>query len=171
MSRKDTRDQIDEALSSLGVYEIPEVDIVSLTFNPPRFPHTSVGTLRYSEGSEGLRLVVEVEQGVVSLARSLVPPSIPLRPQRYPPHITVVRRETLVRPDAWGRYDGEDLEFTYDSRVVQGDRYYWLRAWSDRLVEIRRELGLVALWELCRPPDNEDCFHITVGNLKHLGGR
>lgn len=167
MSRDDTRAEIDDTLDLLGV-RAPEVDLVSLTFSPPNYPHTSTGTLRYSQGSEGPKLIVEVDKGIVDYARATVPPSVPLQPQRYDPHITVVRRETLVRPEHWAKYDGEPLEFTYDSRVVEGDIYYWLRAWSDRLVEIRMELGLKPLWELCRPPDNEDCFHITLGNLKHL---
>lgn len=130
------------------------------------FPHTSTGILHYSDGSEGPRLVVEVDPGIVDFARSLVPPSVKLNRQRYDPHITVVRKEDIPNLAEWGRYDGESLLFRYDSRVQAGHTYWWLRAWSDELVEVRRSLGLPDLSWGCRPPDNEDCFHITIGNTK-----
>lgn len=128
----------------------------------PRLPLTSTGTLRFEPG----KLYVEVCPGIVDLTRALIPPVVSLNKQRYAPHISVIRKEALEGP--WGvPYDGETLEFSYDPRVVPGGTYWWLRAWSDRLVEVRQELGLIPLDWYCRPPDNEDCFHITVGNLKH----
>lgn len=131
---------------------------------------TSFGTLHYSnDPAHGPKVHVEVDPEIVRYARALVPKTVKLNPQRWAPHITVVRKEPVVDLSAWGKYDGHPVEFTYDPRVVPGAVYYWLRAWSTRLTEIRVELGLEPLAWACRPPDGEDCFHITLGNTKVLG--
>lgn len=121
----------------------------------------SKGVLR----QEGDKLYVEVDKEIVSLTRSLLPASIRgrLNKQKYPPHISISRREGIssVVPEV-------DIVFEYDSEPVIGEIYSWLRVFSPQLSELRVSLGLSPSSELSRPPDGEECFHITIGNRKAL---
>lgn len=84
--------------------------------------------------------------------------------QKYSPHISVVRESFPIKDIS--QFSGEIVMFTYDFDIVCGDVYFWLNAESARLRELRLELGLSELDWYNRPPDNKDCFHITIGNLK-----
>lgn len=134
--------------------------------------YKSSGKLRYShhEGAVGFKLILEVDPGIASLYRALIPKHVGLNHTRYDPHISVVRREQTVNMDYWGKYEGEEVEFEYDTEVHHGKVYWWLNAFSTRLEEIRVELGLPISSEYTRPPDGyEKVFHITLGNTKFLG--
>lgn len=134
--------------------------------------HTSTGILRYSRLEDGgYKLIVEVDPGIVQVARALVPRAVRLNTQRYAPHISVVRQEVppAERESFWGLYEGHSIEFEYSPLVHDDTRYYWLLAYCPRLHALRIELGLPYSTELTRPPDESvDCFHITVGNCKRL---
>jgi hypothetical protein len=124
------------------------------------------GTLRYALDPLP-HAWLEVDPGIVKLARALIPRAQLPDPQRYAPHITVIRNEILPPAHAdLGVPDGLNFEFTYDSRLREGDVYWWLRVWSPALTQLRLDLGLRPSSEYSRPPDGEDCFHITVGNKK-----
>lgn len=115
---------------------------------------------------ETVQIHVLVDRPIVDYARALLPSKI--NQTRHAPHITLVRQEKVAR-ERWltaGRWHGQEVPFTYDSRVVPGEVYWWLRVWSDELWDIRRALGLHELSWACRPPDGEECFHITIGNTK-----
>jgi hypothetical protein len=126
----------------------------------------STGVLRYSRPEDRFKLVVEIDQAIALFYRALVPRSVRLNPTRYAPHITVVRDEIPPNLEAWGKYEGHDLRFEYEPLVQRGEVYYWLNVFSDRLRSIRQELGLPPTSHLTRPPDDADCFHSTIGNLK-----
>lgn len=128
----------------------------------------SVGLLRYSVNQGKYSLVVDVDSGIVNLARALIPSYIKLNRQKYSPHITVVRNEIPPNLDKWGLYDGKEIEFEYSSFVKSGLIYWWLNAYCDELRKIRVEQGLPPTSELTRPPDDADCFHITIGNTKGI---
>jgi hypothetical protein len=113
----------------------------------------------------------------VALTRALFPPALraQVRPQKYAPHITLVREEPLPRfaldplPGSLALWlcDGKAVRFFYDPSPVVGDTYVWLRVFSLGLRWYRRErLGLPPTSPLTRPPNGEDCFHITLGNRK-----
>jgi len=126
----------------------------------------STGTLIVTP--EERKLHVEVDPAIVSFARALIPLSVKLNKTRFAPHITLVRQEEIA-PDKWVTatlLHRKPVQFRYDPRVVPGEVYWWLRAWSDDLIHVRRSLGLPDLAWACRPPDGEDCFHVTIGNLK-----
>lgn len=128
----------------------------------------SEGTLLVTSSERKIHLRVDPE--IVSFARSLVPPSVKLNRTRFDPHVSLVRGEA-VAPEKWAAAELlhlKQVRFRYDPRVVPGDVYWWLRVWSDDLLEVRRSLGLPDLSWATRPPDHEDCFHITIGNLKAL---
>jgi len=130
--------------------------------------YISTGILRYSYGHQGPKLILEVDDEIARSARSLLPRAILVQPPRYPAHITVVRNEQIPadRIANWGIYNNNHLDFSYSIDTIIGDIYYWKYAWCDRLVQIRRELGLPDSTEYTRPPDNKQCFHITIGNCK-----
>ncbi len=124
----------------------------------------STGTLRASVENGVYRLALDVDPGIVELARALVPRYIRLQRQKFAPHISVVR-ETQPVPGLLA-YDGREVGFTYCPEVVPGEVYYWLRAESQALRAIRVALGLPEMAWYTYPPDLEDVFHCTIGNLK-----
>jgi hypothetical protein len=129
--------------------------------------YEATGILRYGSAEYGHKLTVEVEQDLADYYRRLIPKAKGVIRQRYGAHVSVVRKETPVNLDAWGKYEGESIDFVYDSEVKSGKVYYWLNCFSTRLEEIRIELGLPVSSEYTRPPDSwVKCFHMTLGNTK-----
>jgi hypothetical protein len=131
--------------------------------------YNAIGKLDYKIVEVGYRLVVEVDQDIADFYRSLIPKSRCVNRQRYGAHISVVRHETPVNLDVWGKYQGEMVEFTYDSEIKWGTVYYWLNCFSKKLEEVRTELGLPVSSQYTRPPGSwVKCFHMTVGNNKDV---
>jgi len=56
--------------------------------------------------------------------------------------------------------------FFYSPNIQTDNVYFWLNVYSPLLTYIRKDLGLPETSELSRPPSGEECFHITIGNLK-----
>lgn len=79
-----------------------------------------------------------------------------LAPPPYNSHITIVNGGAEEPPDKtyWGKYDGEEVEFSYGSDVYSDAGYYWVRVECERLHRIREELGL------SRTPHWP--FHLTI---------
>lgn len=123
----------------------------------------SSGVLRASFDEGLTRIALDVDPGIVDVARALVPRYIPLARQRFAPHISVVRESAHV--PGWQACDGREVPFLYCPEVVPGEVYYWLRAESPELRKLRASLGLPQMDWYTYPPDLEDCFHITVGNV------
>jgi len=131
--------------------------------------HKSTGILRYSQGNSWFKLIVEVDPGISDFYKSLIPKSYSLSPQKYAPHISVVRHEIPPIMDLWGKYDDLPIDFYYDGIIHRGTVYWWLNAFSVHLEEIRVELGLPISSHYTRPPDSFlKVFHITLGNSKNL---
>lgn len=131
--------------------------------------YKSEGMLRYY--SPPYKLIVEVDQEIGRLYRSLIPKYMSVNLPMYPTHITVVRseKETPVILEPWGRYDGEKIEYYYDPEVKIGTVYYWLNVFCRRLEEIRAELGMSVDSIYTKPPEGFlKCFHITIGNSKNV---
>jgi hypothetical protein len=124
----------------------------------------SEGVLRQGVTPQGEKLVLEVDPGIVDLARALVPKAVRLNRQKFAPHATVVRDEPGHL--ALSPFHEVRVEFEYESEVRNNNVYYWLNLHCPRLNAIRVELGLPFWNWACRPPDNQDCFHITIGNCK-----
>lgn len=129
--------------------------------------HRSIGALRYSMLEDGAsKLIVEVERDIAFLARALAPRYLRLNGQRFPPHISVVRHESVCDHPKWCKYEGMTVGFEYGSYVMNNSWFYWLRVRSDDLICIRLELGLTAHSRYSRPPDGTRWFHITIGNTR-----
>ena len=105
--------------------------------------------------------VIYIDQQIAEYYRALLPKAWYIQPQRYPAHITIVRAK-MESPNKkfWGRYEGEQVEYEYESGIKNDGLYFWLSAWSPRITEIRQELGLPA------QRDRFKVYHITVGNTK-----
>ena len=131
-----------------------------------RFP--SKGVLHYSNiDGYGYKLIVSVDSQIVELARALVPKGLGMSTTRYPPHISVVRKETPTNLLEWGKHEGEFIDFEYSPEVQYDDTYCWLRVFSPGLVSIRVSLGLPpSRRNVTCPPDGEPIFHTTIGNFK-----
>lgn len=128
--------------------------------------HKSVGTLRYTEL---YRLIVEVDQGISDFYRSLIPKYYPVNKPMYPAHVTVVRKEKEVPTvlDAWGKYEGQKIEFLYSPTIHCGKIYYWLCIYCKQLEDIRLELGLPVVSQWTLPPEGfRKSFHCTIANCK-----
>ncbi len=123
----------------------------------------SEGILHYGS----TKLIVKVDPGIAYFYRSLIPKSIYIDPQKYKPHISVVRNETPANMENWGKYENQKIEFSYGNQIYNGQVYWWINAFSTQLEEIRIELGLSISEYYTQPPDGfNKCFHITLGNCK-----
>lgn len=121
------------------------------------------GKIRYFD--DEWKVNVRIEDDLARYYRSLLPKYWTVNQQKYPPHITVVRREKIPNKQFWRKYEGKEIEFGHSS-VKKGTVYYWLEAYSDFLCELRVELGLPPHNDLTKPPDKKSCFHMTIGNMK-----
>lgn len=119
----------------------------------------STGVLNYGPK---IRLVLNVDQQIADFYRSLIPKWFDVNPQKYPAHVSIVRREIPLNMDFWQKYEGQEVEFQYSPRIMEDETYYWLDVQSERLQEIREELGLK------RFPPWRNLYHITIGNKKKL---
>lgn len=125
--------------------------------------YISYGTVHYEKD----KLIVEVDSQLAKYYYDFVPKYIRINKQRYDAHISVVRNEIPPKLEYWNKYEGEIVEFFYEPYVYNGEVYYWLNVFCNRLEEIRAELGLEVSSEYTRPPGAFiKCFHITVGNTK-----
>lgn len=132
--------------------------------------HQTTGILRYSIDDDGYWLVAETDPALGAYYLSLLPKHLGARRGRHDTHCTIVRggRDVPAKLSAWGKYEGERVEFNYEHGVLSSGPYYYLRVMSKRFEDIRTELGL--------PLDNgaydsppapyAKYFHITVANSK-----
>ena len=119
----------------------------------------SFGTLRYGDSNW---LVVDVDSELARYYRSFIPKNCLFNVPLHSPHITVVngRFEVPVKSDKWKLYEGETIEFDYNTQIYVDELYMWLHVDCKRLEEIRTELGLTECF------DNDKGFHITIANMK-----
>jgi len=127
----------------------------------------SIGTLIYSELPQ-IKLALEIDPQIAKYYRSLIPKYISLSVPMHAPHISVIRKAIPPNMNLWGKYQGEQIEFTYDPEICFGTVYCLIKCYSTRLEDIREELGLSRHSSVTRPPDEQPCFHTTLGNFKHL---
>jgi hypothetical protein len=120
----------------------------------------SAGKLQYSDNP--YKLIVEVDSELTDYYRSLVPSIVSLNKPMYPPHISVVRKETPLNLFAWNKHKDRFIFFDYESEIYNDELYYWLNAYSEDLEKIRFELGL----PIINDGSTRHKFHITLGNLK-----
>jgi hypothetical protein len=80
------------------------------------------------------------------------------QPSMFSPHITIVKgQEPVVNKTAWGKYEGEILEFEYLPTLEEHYNFWYLPVRCQRMFDIRAELGL----------SHKHNLHITVGRILH----
>ena len=123
------------------------------------------GIIKYD--SIDYKVYVDLDDDIARYYREMIPKHLTKpKPQRYKTHITIVRNEKIINMDNWLRYDGLEVNFKYNPIEKNNGIYFWLDVYSDKLEQLRTELGLQKSSEFSRPPSDEECFHITIGNLK-----
>jgi hypothetical protein len=127
--------------------------------------YASEGILKYGPG---IRAIVEADQGISDFYRRLIPKYHYVQPQYYSAHITVVRtdKETPTNMDAWGKYANEVIHFVYDPEIRTDGTYWYLDVQSDRIGEIREELGLPR-FRLTELGASRGKYHMSIGNSKN----
>lgn len=116
-----------------------------------------------------IRVIAEIDQNISDYYRSLIPKYYYAVPQRYRSHITIVRtkKESPSKLEFWGKHQGRQITFHYESYIYFDGTFFWLNAYSEEIGEIRQELGLPkyrddrAFGGVLR---NE--YHITIANVK-----
>lgn len=128
---------------------------------------SSSGVLQYGPG---MRAVIWADQGISDLYRKLIPKYYYAQPQMYPAHITVVRsgREDVKNMDKWQKYEGELVPFEYDGYVNFDKPYFYLDIKSNRLGDIREELGLPR-FRFGELGARGGRYHLTIANVKNYG--
>lgn len=126
---------------------------------------TSTGTLVASVG-QGFKLIVEVDPEISNYYRSLIPEYHRVNRQRYAPHISVIRDESILYSEEWNSLQGRLVTFWYGGVIHNDETYFWLEANSWELQDIRVKLGLTSTSRITRSPDGCHSFHITLGNVK-----
>lgn len=127
--------------------------------------YSSKGKLHYGPGS---RVVVWVSPDLASYYRSLIPKAWDVQPQKYLPHITVIRPkyEKVKNFSAWKKHEGRLIQFDYENIVRFDGTYFYLDAQSEEIGDVREELGLTR-FRLTELGAERKCYHITIGNVKH----
>jgi hypothetical protein len=71
-------------------------------------------------------------------------------------HISVMKGDVPPNPEAWAKYDGQEVEFNH-SHIIRSENgeHAWIDVYSEDLSSIRQELGFVF----------KPWFHMTVGRL------
>lgn len=117
------------------------------------------GVLHYSSDKKTAK--INFGQDFINYYFSLIPFYERAQRQRYEAHITVVRVFESPNLDLWGKYEGEIIPFEYLPLIKFDGTYYYLDAYSNRVGDIREELGLPRF-------RMNDSYHITIGNIKYV---
>ena len=127
----------------------------------------SSGSLKYYP--DEYRMILSVNQNMLDYYFTLIPRYYRATKPGWKAHITAVRPEKESPPKIryWGDYENEEVEFLYDSYMLEGGGFYWINVWSKRLETIREELGLenTSKYSL-RPTGYNKTFHITIGKYQ-----
>lgn len=125
------------------------------------------GVLTYGPG---MKAAVRVDQEIANYYKALIPRCKQVQPQKYKAHVTVVRTgiDQVVNHAAWKKHEGEVVEILYDNHIHFDGRYYYLDVWSTRIGDLREELGL-SRYRTTLAGQSLECYHLTVGNVKHTG--
>lgn len=128
------------------------------------------GVVQYFDGDNGKphKAWVLIDPDIGSYYRSLIPAWIRTNGQRYPSHISFVRKIKPANLEVWGKHEGKVVSFKYENYLYNDERYWWLNVESPDIERIREELGMPAVGPTTWSPDRRHKFHTTVANMKDL---
>lgn len=121
-----------------------------------------IGKLNYGN----THAVLWIDQETTDYYLSLIPKARYVKRPRNAAHITVVRGggeepDILKKPELWGRHEGENIVYYHNGEVKNYGDFYVVHAFSERIGEIREELGLP------RFRFQDEWYHFTVGNTRY----
>lgn len=87
---------------------------------------------------------------------SLVPKYFCANSQAYPAHVTIIR--PFEKPNGY-IHTAKNCIIEYNNEIQFDGIYFYLNCWSKEISEIRIKSGL-------QEYRFNDCFHITIGNVK-----
>lgn len=71
-------------------------------------------------------------------------------------HVSVLKGDVPPKLDAWGKYEGYEVEFHYSNQIrYDNGKHAWVDVYSPQLGSIREELGF----------DFKPWYHMTIGRL------
>ena len=120
--------------------------------------YSSHGYLSYSNSW----IVLKCGQGIIDYYKYWIEfkKNFKINKPLHGSHITVVagKYEDVSFHKYWRKYDGQVVKFEYDGCIKSDGSYFWAEVKSEKLEEIRRELGLASTpkWP----------FHLTIGSLR-----
>lgn len=123
----------------------------------------STGTLIYDPKArikqEPWWLILKTDKGILDYYQSQIKQHFDVGFEKtvWGSHISVVRGDNPPKKEAWGKYKNEKIKFTYTNQVYRAHWFFCIDAYSERLEEIRMELGLPKLPKFG--------FHLTIGRL------
>ena len=126
------------------------------------------GKLIYDPHKTGIRIIkpaawwmiLKTDEGIVEYYKHWIKKyhNVKFEQTIWGSHISVNRGFPPPNKALWGKYAGEEIEYTYSNRIyLANEIFFCVDAYSTRLEEIREELGLTRL------PNYG--FHITIGRL------
>lgn len=125
--------------------------------------YCSTGIVKYSDNPK--KLILEVDQNIANYYKSLIPKYIKTNKPLYPAHISIIRNEDFIFDES---LNNKEFVFYYDGIIYVDTVYIWIDAFSIDLESVRLNLGLTKHSNLSKPPNNKDCFHITIANRKGI---
>jgi len=126
-----------------------------LIYNPER------PGMRKSRQHDEWFLAVNVDPQIAEYYRWWVYKRFMLQLQHtaWHPHVTVLDGRRSVKPQNrknWEKHSGEIIHFEYSPNIEQHWKFWCLPVKSERLQEIKRELGF---------NDAESKLHVTIGRM------
>jgi len=105
-------------------------------------------------------MILKTDEGIIDYYKYWLKTKYDIRFEKtiWGSHISVNRGFTPPKKELWGKYEGEEIEFSYSNRIYLVNQiFFCIDAYSARLEEIRLEMGLM------KQPNHG--FHITVGRI------
>lgn len=128
---------------------------------------SATGIVQYFDGNERPHKAwALVDQELARFYRSLIPKHYAVQPQRYPAHISFVRKIRPANLEVWGKHEGLVVSFQYENVIYNDEIYWWLNAVSPDIEKIRNELGMPPVGPTTWSPDGRHRFHISIANTK-----
>lgn len=140
------------------------------------FIHKTTGKLVYDFGKgtklyEPWWLLVLCDKEIINYyAKLCVDAGILLQKgSAYGAHVSVTRGEIPPNIEKWGKYDNEEIELFHSHNVRWSKYHAWIDVYSERLNEIREELGYPLKPQKILSDGRilSQSFHISIGRINY----
>ena len=106
--------------------------------------------------------IVKTDEGIIEYYKKQIRDHFDLKFEKtvWGSHISAIRGEEPLKKELWNKYPKEKISFTYSNRIYRKHYFFCVDAYSERLEQIREELGLSKLPKFG--------FHLTIGRIDKL---